>query len=136
KTRAPDAGDLIAVRRQRQIQRKDFVLRQMPLEPPGEPRFLQLLAETAATLPAGLPVQEETRNLLGDRRAALASSPDVRPRRAPDGHRVDAVMPAKAVILGRQRSGNDVRRQRRGVYRIAVESVTAARFVQQLAVTV
>src|SRR5690606_15855653 len=51
-------------------------------------------------------------------------------------HRVDAGMPAKAVILGRQRSGNDVRRQRRGVYRIAAESVTAARFVQQLAVTV
>ena len=92
----PDAFEISAIRRERQIEAKDLVLAQLALELNGAHRLPELDVERA--LGARL---EQARDLHGDGRAARHDLPirDELQRGAAEGERIDARMLEEALVL-------------------------------------
>ncbi len=83
-------------------------------------------------------IEQELRHLLGERRAAFdaVEGGDVAPRRPRHRDRIDAPVRMEAMILGRQRRGDQRRRQPIGPQPHLARAQTGARFVEHLAVAV
>ena len=124
--RALGTGDLVAVRREVQIERENLALRQPMLQshrdnrlthfdpPPAREPWTGPRSRAARQCGLTLPIEQELRHLLRDRRPALSATPfpKIAPRRAHERDRVDAGMAEEAVILGRERGGDQRRRKR------------------------
>ena len=92
----PDAFEISAVRRERQIEAEDLVLAQLALELDGAHRLPELDIERALC-----PRLEQARDLHGDGRAARHDLPmcDELQRGAAEGERIDARMLEEALVL-------------------------------------
>ena len=140
--RALGAGDLVAVRREVQIQREDVRLGQPMLEAQRDDRLLDLRSPPAPPRRAGgqlrAPIEQQLRHLLGQRRAAFDAieGGDVAPRRPRHRDRIDAPVRMEAMVLGGQRRRDQRRRQPIGAQPHLARAEIGARFVEHFAVAV
>ena len=136
------AGDLVAVRREVQVQREDLRLGQPMLEAQRDDRLLDLRSPPAPPRRAGgqlrAPIEQQLRHLLRQRRAALDAIErgDVAPRRARHRDRIDAPVRVEAMVLGGQRRRDQRRRQPIGAQPHLARAEIGARLVEHLAVAV
>ena len=113
--RTLEAGGLVAVGGEVQIERENLALRQAVFEPEGEDGFVHLRTPAAPAL-RRLPVEEQLRDLLRDRRSTLDYLPfgDVPLERACDGDGIDAgVTPEAAIFRGDGRGRGELRNRGR-----------------------
>ena len=135
--RPPGPGRLVAVRRQVQVHREDVALAEAMLQAERQHRLTELHGDPAMA-EAFAPLDEELRDLLGNRRAPFNDVPfgQVVTRGAQEGYGIDAGMRIEAAILRRQCRRLEHRRQARGLERANPGAVPRQRLVQHAAVTI
>ena len=135
--RAPRTGRLVAVGGEIEIEREDLALAEAVLEPEREQHLAHLGAPAAArhALP---PLDQQLGDLLRDGRAPLDDLPfhQIVPRRADERDRIDADVRVEAPVLGRERRGDQHRRQVIRVERRDPRPGAAERFVKHRAVPI
>ena len=135
--RTLEAGGLVAVGGEVQIERENLALRQAVFEPEGEDGFVHLRTPAAPAL-RRLPVEEQLRDLLRDRRSTLDDLPfgDVPLERARDGDGIDAgVTPEAAIFCGDGRGRGELRNRGR-VEAQRADALAGHGFIQGRAVAI
>ena len=136
--RALRALNLIAVRREVQIEREDLVLRQPMFEPQRDDRLIDLGRPPAPRPGPGLTRQQQLGDLLRDRRSALDDAPALQivHGRAHERDRIEPDMRAEAHVFGRERRERQRPRQLAGRDRLAALPARRPHLRQPLAVPI
>ena len=134
-TRALDAGQLVAVGGEIEIQRQDLALGQSMLQPQRDDGFASLCHEFAPAAGAFQPREQQLGHLLGDRRSTFdnAAAANVADGCADQCHRIDSGMRPESAVLCCNCRVDEHRRQPFGRQPFGAVAVAGACLVQHFA---